>query len=314
MTAGGSRRTAGRQGPAAPRRRSGRSEGGAAAPLAGWYAERGRHDLPWRASRDRWAVLVSEVMLQQTQAGRVAAVWPGFMARFPTPEAMAAVPAGDVIAAWGTLGYPRRARRLWEAAGRIAAGGWPHDLADLPGVGRYTADAVAAQADGHDTAAIETNIRRVVERHAGRRLTPAEAAAASRAAGRPLTGRDRLLALMDVGAVLCRPAAPRCPDCPLEPGCATAASIATGEAGPAPSPSPGGPVRGPGPAAAVPWRELGRPARQPAYEGSFRQRRGRVLAELRAGPRPSAALDAAALASLVEDGLAALDGPLARLP
>src|SRR5581483_3092902 len=286
VTAGGSRRTAGRQGPAAPRRRSGRSEGGAAAPLAGWYAERGRHDLPWRASRDRWAVLVSEVMLQQTQAGRVAAVWPGFMARFPTPEAMAAVPAGDVIAAWGTLGYPRRARRLWEAAGRIAAGGWPHDLADLPGVGRYTADAVAAQADGHDTAAIETNIRRVVERHAGRRLTPAEAAAASRAAGRPLTGRDRLLALMDVGAVLCRPAAPRCPDCPLEPGCATAASIATGEAGPAPSPSPGGPVRGPGPApspspggpvrgpgpapspspggpvrgpgpaAAVPWREL----------------------------------------------------------
>ncbi len=258
-------------------------------PLAAWYERHGRHDLPWRATRDRWAVLVSEVMLQQTQVGRVAAVWPDFMARFPTPEAMAAAGAGEVIAAWGRLGYPRRARRLWETAGQIAAGGWPDDLTDLPGVGRYTAEAIAAQVDGQDAPAIETNIRRVVERRAGRTLTPAEAAAASRDAGRPLTGRDRLLALMDVGAVLCRPRDPRCPECPLKPGCATAAS----------------PIVDPA---------LGRRPRQPAYEGSFRQRRGRVLAELRAGPRPSHALDAAALAALVEDGLATLDGPLARLP
>lgn len=270
-------------------------------PLAAWYAVHGRHDLPWRATRDRWAVLVSEVMLQQTQVGRVAAVWPDFMARFPTPEAMAAATAGEVIAAWGTLGYPRRARRLWEAAGQIAAGGWPDDLTDLPGVGRYTAEAISAQVDGQDAPAIETNIRRVVERRAGRTLTPSEAAAASREAGRPLTGRDRLLALMDVGAVLCRPGAPRCPECPLERGCATAATIA---AGPATTQL----------AASTHWTALGRRPRQAAYEGSFRQRRGLVLAQLRAGPHPSADLDADALATLVEDGLAALDGTLARLP
>jgi len=263
--------------------------------LAGWYARHGRHDLPWRATRDRWSVLVSEVMLQQTQVGRAAGVWPAFMARFPTPQTMAAAAPGDVIAAWGTLGYPRRARRLWEAAGVVAASGWPEDLAALPGVGRYTAEAVAAQVDGHDAAAVETNVRRVVERRAGRVLSSREAATASREVGRPLTGRDRLLALMDVGAVLCRPRAPRCLECPLRRGCATAAAIAAG-----------------GSSAVDP--ALGRRPRQPAYEGSFRQRRGRVLAQLRAGPRPSADLDPAALAALVEDGLAALDGLLARLP
>jgi A/G-specific adenine glycosylase len=265
---------------------------GAQAPIARWYTRHGRHDLPWRATRDRWAVLVSEVMLQQTQVGRVAGVWPAFMARFPTPEAMAGATPGEVIAAWGTLGYPRRARRLWEAAGQIAADGWPDDLSDLPGVGRYTAEAVAAQVDGRDAPAVETNVRRVVERRAGRVLSPSEAAAASREAGRPLTGRDRLLALMDIGAVLCRPRAPRCPECPLEPGCATASADDPALFG----------------------ATLGRRPRQPAYKGSFRQRRGRVLAQLRAGPCPSAELDAAALAALMEDGLATLDGPLARLP
>ena len=283
---------------------------GGRAPLVAWYARSGRHDLPWRVTRDRWAVLVSEVMLQQTQVTRVADVWPGFMARFPTPEAMAGVPAGEVIAAWGTLGYPRRARRLWETAGRIAADGWPGDLTDLPGVGHYTADAISAQVDGHDAPAIETNIRRVVERRAGRALTPVEAAAASREAGRPLTGRDRLLALMDIGAVLCRPRAPRCPECPLKPGCATAAAIAVSSA----PGCPGVPAPVDASAPTVHWTALGRRPRQTAYEGSFRQRRGRVLAELRASPRPSADLDAAALASLVEDGLATLDGSLARLP
>ena len=275
--------------------------GGGRAPLATWYERHGRHDLPWRVTRDRWAVLVSEVMLQQTQVGRVAAVWPDFMARFPTPEAMASAGAGEVIAAWGRLGYPRRARRLWETAGQIAAGGWPDDLTDLPGVGRYTAEAIAAQVDGQDAPAIETNIRRVVERRAGRRLTPSEAATASRKAGRPLTGRDRLLALMDVGAILCRPDAPRCPECPLERGCATAATIA---AGPTTSQLAG----------ATDWTALGRRPRQGPYEGSFRQRRGLVLGRLRTGPQPCTDLDAAALAALVEDGLATLDGPLARLP
>ena len=115
---------------------------------------------------------------------------------------------------------------------------------------------------------------------------------------------------MDVGALLCRPRQPRCPACPLVTGCATAAAIAAGhDSGAAGSSSTPGALR-----SAVPWEALGRRPRQPAYEGSFRQRRGRVLAELRLGPRPSATLDAAALASLVDDGLAALDGPLARLP
>ena len=259
--------------------------------LATWYAAHGRHQLPWRATRDRWGVLVSEVMLAQTQVGRVAGVWEPFMARFPTPDAMASAAAGDVIAVWGNLGYPRRARRLWEAAVAVAGSGWPDDLAVLPGVGRYTADAVAAQVDDRDTAAIETNVRRVVERRAGRRLTPAEAAAASRDAGRPLAGRDRLLALMDVGGVLCRPRAPRCPECPLAVGCATAAEPGLLSAG------------------------VGRPVRrQPRYEGSFRQRRGVVLAALRSGPVAVAELDGAALEGLVADGLAVVDGSAARLP
>jgi A/G-specific adenine glycosylase len=255
--------------------------------LAAWYVACGRHQLPWRHTRDRWAVLVSEVMLQQTQAGRVAKAYQPFLARFPTPQAMAGAGPGEVIAAWGSLGYPRRARRLWEAATVIASRGWPPDLDTLPGVGRYTAAAVAAQVDDADAPAVETNVRRVVERWSGRQLTETEAARASLDAGRPLTGRDRLLALMDVGALLCRPRAPRCPECPLRPGCA---SVARG--GPTPS----------------------RPHRQAPYDGSFRQRRGRVLASLRTGPQPEADLDAGALASLVTDGLATLDGPTARLP
>lgn len=257
--------------------------------LAAWYAGHGRHDLPWRASRDRWAVLVSEVMLAQTQAGRVAAVWPGFMARFPTPPATAAAGAGPVIEAWGTLGYPRRARWLWEAAVRVRSEGWPSDLADLPGVGRYTAGAVAAQVDGLDAPAVETNVRRVVERRAGRRLSPAAAAAASLETGRPLAGRDRFLALMDVGAVLCRPRRPRCGECPLRPGCATGTGVVAPEAT--------SPVR-----------------RQAPFEGSFRQRRGQVMAQLRTGPQPAGGLDADALRSLVADGLAIHDGATARLP
>ncbi len=230
-------------------------------------------------------MLVSEVMLAQTQVGRVASVWDGFLARFPTPQVMAAAGAGEVIGAWGNLGYPRRARRLWEAAVVVSASGWPDDLAELPGVGRYTADAVAAQVDGVDVVAVETNVRRVLERRAGRRLTASEAVAASREAGAGLVGRDRLLALMDVGAVVCRPRAPRCGECPFAGGCASVADPALVEAG------------------------VGRPSqKQKRYEGSFRQRRGVVLAALREGPAAVAGLDGAALESLVADGLAAVAG------
>jgi len=250
-----------------------------------WYRAHGRHDLAWRTTRDRWSVLVSEVMLHQTQVGRVAVAWPGFIAAFPTPAAMTAVEAGVVIRAWDRLGYPRRARRLWGAAKVIARDGWPGDLTDLPGVGRYTAAAVRAQADGGDVAAVEVNVRRVVERVRGRRLTETEAEHAMVEIGRPLAGRDRLLALMDVGALVCRPRSPRCHECPLRRGCAT---------------------RG-----VLPEERRSRQAR---FEGSFRQRRGRVLAALRSGPADVGVLDGEALQSLSGDGLAVVDGARARLP
>jgi A/G-specific adenine glycosylase len=228
-------------------------------------------------------------MLHQTQVPRVAAVFDGFLARFPTPEAMARATPGDVIVAWGRLGYPRRARRLHDAAVVIVRDGWPADLTTLPGIGRYTAAAVLAQTDDTDLPAVEVNIRLVVERVAGRRLTEREAEAAMIRVGRPLRGRDRLLALMDVGARLCRPRDPRCGECPLRRRCAT---------------------RGPLPDETR--------HRQAPFAGSFRQRRGRVMAVLREAPSPVAALDAEALASLVTDGLAMVVGTgssrTARLP
>ena len=253
--------------------------------LAGWYAPHGRHSLAWRRTRDRWHVLVSEVMLHQTQVPRVAAAWPEFIGRFPTPEAMAAAGPGAVIAAWGRLGYPRRARWLWESAAAITEHGWPADLTELPGVGRYTAAAVAAQVDDADEIAVEVNVRRVVERVAGRRLTDRQAEAEARSIGGSLGGRDRLLALMDVGALVCRPREPRCRECPLSDACAAHGPVVDETR-----------------------------SRQGRFEGSFRQRRGRVLATLRAGPADATGLDADALASLVADGLAASDGVTATLP
>jgi A/G-specific adenine glycosylase len=257
-----------------------------AAPLAVWYEHRGRHDLPWRATRDRWPVLVSEVMLQQTQVARVLAAWPAFIERFPVPAAMADATAGEVITAWGRLGYPRRARRLWEAATLIDRDGWPDDLTTLPGVGRYTAGAIRAQADGSDVPAVEVNIRRVVQRVEGARLGEAAAELASVRVGRGLRGRDRLLALMDLGATVCTARVPACAGCPLHRRCAT---------------------RGPLPDEVR--------SRQPAFAGSFRQRRGRVMARLRAEAAVVVEeLDTEALDSLVADGLAVVGGGRARLP
>ena len=244
-------------------------------PLARWYAEHGRHDLAWRHTTDRWAVLISEVMLQQTQVARIVTAWPPFMAAFPTPAAMAAQPVGAVVQAWGRLGYPRRARRLWEAARVIAHDGWPDDLEDLPGVGAYTAAAVRSLVDDADVVAVDVNLRRVAERVAGANLGTADLEATIRRLGRGLAPRDRLLALMDLGALVCRAREPGCAGCPLRRRCAS---------------------RG--------VRADERRTRQAPFAGSFRQRRGQVMAALRIGPTATAELDAEALASLVADGLA----------
>jgi A/G-specific adenine glycosylase len=253
--------------------------------LVTWYEDHGRHDLPWRRTRERWAILVSEVMLHQTQVARVAAVYDDFLDRFPTAAAMADAGPAAVIEAWGRLGYPRRARRLYDAAVVVRDDGWPADLTALPGVGRYTAAAVLAQADDVDVPAVEVNVRRVAERVSGGRLSERAAEEVTMRIGRPLRGRDRLLALMDVGSTLCRPREPRCRDCPLRRRCATRAPL-------------DGETR----------------HRQSPFAGSFRQRRGEVMARLRVGVVPAAELDAEALSSLVDDGLAVVDRGSARLP
>ncbi len=224
-------------------------------------------------------------MLHQTQVPRVAAVFDDFLARFPTPDAMADAGPAAVIEAWGRLGYPRRARRLYDAAVMLRDHGWPDDLTTLPGVGRYTAAAVVAQADDADVPAVEVNVRRVAERVSGGRLSERAAEAATVRIGRPLHGRDRLLALMDVGALLCRPREPRCGECPLHRRCATRAPLADETR-----------------------------HRQPPFAGSFRQRRGVVMARLRDGGAPARELDTDALASLVDDGLAVVGRGRARLP
>jgi A/G-specific adenine glycosylase len=252
--------------------------------LERWYAEHGRHELPWRATTDPWTILVSEVMLHQTQVPRVLDAWPAFIGRFPDAPTMAAAEPGDVIAAWGRLGYPRRARWLWEAAVRVARDGWPEDARELPGVGRYTAAALAAQAFDADEIGIEVNIRRVCERFVGMSLRESDAEVAARRIAAPLRGRERLLALMDVGATVCTARDPDCARCPLRRRCATRGVLVEETK-----------------------------HRQSPYEGSFRQRRGVVLAKLRSSPTRVVDLDAEALASLVADGLAEVRGQRAQL-
>src|SRR5687767_9474084 len=146
------------------------------AALLAWYA-RVRRPLPWRATRDPNALLVSEVMLQQTQAARVVPYYEAFLARFPDAGALAAAPARDVLAAWSGLGYNRRALALRAAARVVAEHGWPGALDALPGVGPYTAAAVASFAWDAQVAAIDTNVRRVIARRDGRERAPRELAA-----------------------------------------------------------------------------------------------------------------------------------------
>jgi A/G-specific adenine glycosylase len=168
--------------------------------LVGWYRENKR-DLPWRKTRDPYAILVSEVMAQQTQVDRVVPRWEAWLERWPTVEALAAASPGDVIREWQGLGYNRRALNLHRAAQQIAAHGWPDDLTELPGVGRYTADAVACFAHRRDVLPVDVNVRRVSER-TGQTFTAASAQA-----------------LMDLGATVCLARIPRCDVCPLATRC-----------------------------------------------------------------------------------------------
>ncbi|MGZ4768134.1 MAG: A/G-specific adenine glycosylase [Ilumatobacteraceae bacterium] len=222
-------------------------------------------DLPWRQTRDPWAILVSEVMLQQTQARRVIPKWQQFLGVFPTPRDCADASLGDVLRLWQGLGYPRRARDLHAAAIAIVAlGEFPTSLDGLlalPGIGAYTARAVLAFAFQNDAAVIETNIGRVLARVAGHRLTPKQAQAAADSALPPGQSWAWNQCLMDLGAVLCRPASPHCDCCPLASRCAWHGS-------------------GDDPALG----SAGVSSVQARFDGSDRQARGKLLKALSAGP------------------------------
>jgi A/G-specific adenine glycosylase len=168
--------------------------------LLDWYAERGR-ELPWRETRDPYAILVSEVMLQQTQASRVVPRWLAWLERWPTAQSLAAAATTEVIREWQGLGYNRRAVSLQRAARVVAERGWPADLTELPGVGPYTAAAVGCFAFRRPVLPVDVNVRRVQER----------------------TGHEFdhtcAQALMDLGATVCIARVPRCGECPLASAC-----------------------------------------------------------------------------------------------
>lgn len=268
--------------------------------LAAFFAERGR-DLPWRKpGTSPWAVLVSEVMLQQTPVGRVLPVYLKWLARWPTPADLAADSPGEAIRAWERLGYPRRALRLHAAATAIVAdhhGQMPSAVADLlvlPGIGEYTARAVAAFAFGAAEPVVDTNVRRVlcravrgVDEHGPATATDRAELAALLPAG-PGAAARFCAAVMELGALVCTADSPDCVHCPMAGGCAW---VLAGR--------PQGPPR---------------PAAQ-TWHGTDRQARGALLAVLRAatGPVASNRIDLAwpreaqrsrALASLMADGLA----------
>jgi A/G-specific adenine glycosylase len=272
-----------------------------AGPVLAWYAAAAR-ELPWRAAdASPWAVLVSEIMLQQTPVARVRPAYDAWLQRWPTPSALAADSAGEAVRMWGKLGYPRRALRLHECATVITArfgGAVPDDVAELlmlPGVGAYTARAVASFAFAQRHPVVDTNVRRVVAR----------AVDGQGNAGPPSTARDHAaveallptepavaarvgVALMELGALVCTARTPRCPSCPIADRCA--------------------------------WRQAGSPpyagptVRPQRFTGTDRQVRGLLMDVLRGSDEPvvrgaldlvwpDAAQRERALAALVADGL-----------
>ncbi|MFC1430822.1 A/G-specific adenine glycosylase [Streptacidiphilus sp. N1-3] len=283
--------------------------------VLGWYAAHAR-ELPWREPEaGPWAVMVSEFMLQQTPVKRVLPMYAQWMERWPTPAALAAAPSGEAVRAWGRLGYPRRALRLHAAATAITeqhGGEVPTDHAELlalPGVGEYTAAAVASFAHRQRHAVLDTNVRRVFARLVdGNEYPPTATTAAERRTAnellpeQPETAATWAVAVMELGALVCTARTPDCAHCPVAADCA--------------------------------WRLAGSPAYQgpprrgQSYEGTDRQVRGRLLAVLRTADHhadvPQAALDAVwpdpvqrarALDGLVADGLVQPVAPgVYRLP
>jgi A/G-specific adenine glycosylase len=282
------------------------------APLLEWYDEHAR-DLPWRsADASPWSVLVSEFMLQQTPVARVLPVHAQWLDRWPTPAALAAEPAGEAVRAWGRLGYPRRALRLHAAASAIVElhdGEVPADhaaLIALPGVGDYTASAIAVFAHRRRHPVLDTNVRRVHARvldgvdHPPASVTRAERERA--AALLPVDDADSAtwsVAVMELGALVCTARQPRCGACPLAPQCA--------------------------------WHAAGHPAydgpprRGQAWAGTDRQCRGRLMAVMRdaEGAVPRSRLEQTwaeeaqrerCLSSLVADGLLVASGKGYALP
>lgn len=284
--------------------------------LLGWW-EAERRDLPWRATRDPWAVLVSELMLQQTQVARVEPRWHRFLERFPTPAACAAAGVGAVVEEWAGLGYNRRAVSLHGCAVAVIehhGGRFPDGLDELlalPGIGPYTARAVLAFAFERDVAVVDTNVGRILARTAGRTLGGREAQALADSLVPEGEGWAWNQAMLDLGATVCAKRSPGCERCPVATGCA--------------------------------WQVAGRPDPDPAtgshavsrgqsrFEGSFRQGRSRLLDVLRLGApvdpdgwpgacgwtaRDDAVAESRRAASaLVADGLAVIDAAGAlRLP
>ncbi len=256
-------------------------------------------DLPWRRVRDPWAILVAEVMLQQTQARRVIPKWEAFLAAFPTPSACADASLGDVLRLWQGLGYPRRARNLHLAARLVADdhdGVVPDqidDLLRLPGVGGYTARAVLAFAYERDVAVVDTNIARVLARTSGTRLTPKGAQAAADALVPHGDGWAWNQIFMDLGATTCRPT-PNCEVCPVASACRWQRHGC-----PSPDPAVG---------------SAGVSGTQARFEGSERQARGHVLSALVTGAAPAVRFDQRILDGLVADGLVVIEAGTASLP
>ena len=249
-----------------------------------WYDAEAR-ELPWRRTRDPYAILVSEFMAQQTQIARVLERYDRWLARWPTAHALAAATPAEVLTEWVGLGYNQRALRLRAACAIVARDGWPrdsHGLRELPGVGPYTAAAVASFAFGERIAAVDTNVRRVAARL---QADPAALLPATRHA-------DWNQAAMELGARVCSATTPRCGECPAAPWC---------------------PSRG----RVEPVRRAPRPAR-PRFEDTDRWARGRVIASLAAGDGLPAQIAPArlerVLAGLERDGLVERDGTGVGLP